>query len=148
MRHSQVMQVERNEQRSLGDPVHQELGEENLRFKTFPIRMRIGYLQKKFSGNLRQIPGVPEITQFQFSINEAIWGTFMNSCMWASVYLDQFQRVLRNMYVGEIQQISSTTQNQTQSLQQTCVWPARRAGLGSESMEVLYCAARQHLHTI
>ena len=47
----------------------------------------------------------------------------MNSCMWASVYLDQerdqFQRVLRNMDGEEIQEIFSTTQNQIQGLQQT-----------------------------
>ena len=47
----------------------------------------------------------------------------MNSCMCASVYLDQerdhFQRVLRNMDGEEIQEIFSTTQNQIQSLHQT-----------------------------
>ena len=50
------------------------------------------------------------------------WRTFVNSCMWASVYLVQerehFRRVLRHMDVKEIQQKLSTTQNQTQSVQQ------------------------------
>ena len=46
----------------------------------------------------------------------------MNSCMWASVYLDQerdqFQRFLRNVDVEEIQLIFSTTQNQIHGLQE------------------------------
>ena len=73
--------------------------------------------------SLRQISGVLENTQNQLSAEEVIWGIRMNSCMWASVYLDQerdqFQRVLLNMDGEEIQEIFSTTQNQIQGLQQT-----------------------------
>ena len=58
----------------------------------------------------RQKVDVPEHSLGQFPVNEATWGMFMNTFMWAAVRLDkdadQSQRVLRNMDVESIQKLS------------------------------------------
>ena len=63
---------------------------------------------------------VAENAQYRFSMNEAIWGISMNSCMWSAVHMHedrgQTQSVLRNMDVQEIQQICTTSPNLTVSL--------------------------------
>ena len=54
-RHSQVMQVERNEQRSLERPGAPKVGKYIWHLTTFPIRKRTGYLEssQEFAPNLR-----------------------------------------------------------------------------------------------
>ena len=88
---------------------------------TFPYRQKIGRLWKGSSATCARNFSLPEEDPMDQLINEAIWRTFMNACVWASVHLDKDQdqnfRVLRNTDVFEIQQKFSITQNRIHSLE-------------------------------
>ena len=55
-----------------------------------------------------------------FPVNQALWGTFMNSCMWAVVHLckdiEELKCAIQNMEVRKIESIFETVQAQISRL--------------------------------
>ena len=53
-------------------------------------------------------------------VNQALWGTFMNSCVWATVYLskdeEDLKRDIQNMEVRKIETFFETVQAQSSNL--------------------------------
>ena len=88
---------------------------------TFPYRQKIGRLWKGSSRNVRRKLGLPEQDQMdQIFINEEIWGTLKDACMWASAQIDNDLaanlRVLRGAYFSDIKPMFSITKNRIHSL--------------------------------
>ena len=56
----------------------------------------------------------------KFPFYQALWGTFMNSCMWAAAYLSKhekdFKQVIQNLEVWKIETIFGTVQAQISNL--------------------------------
>ena len=58
----------------------------------------------------------PEALPCRFLVNQALWGIFMNSCLWAAAHQDMLRRIIQNSEVQRIQTVFETLQAQISTL--------------------------------